>query len=188
MKLYQLCPVALAIGLLASPVGALADTPPGLPAMPKLEFAETPEITAAYDKYFYFHRDATDFEQARQDVQECDALSSGSSIYLGANDAMQSQMISQYGGLAGGVGGAIGAAAADAIFGSAARRQQYRINMRRCMGWKGYQRYGLSRELWEAFHFEEGLGRKKEEVRLAALTQQAMVASGPKPKAKELDQ
>ena len=60
--------------------------------------------------------------------------------------------------------------------------------MRNCMGWKGYQRYGLSKDLWDNFHFEEGNGRKKEEVRLVALTQQAMVASGPKPATKELGQ
>ncbi len=183
--------VALALGWVAAPVAAQEQggTPPSapVPSMPRLDFVETPEIAATYDKYFYFHRDANTLDEAKADITECDALSSGSSIYLGGDQMLQTQMIVQY-GLAGGVGGAIGAAAADAIFGSAQRRAQYRVNMRNCMGWKGYQRYGLSKDLWDNFHFEEGNGRKKEEVRLVALTQQAMVASGPKPATKELGQ
>ena len=94
--------------------------------------------------------------------------------------------MAQYGALAGGIGGALGSAIADAIFGSAARRQQRRINLRNCMGFKGYQRYGLSEDLWKEFNFEEGLGRKKENERDDALELQALVASGPKPTTKEL--
>jgi hypothetical protein len=80
----------------------------------------------------------------------------------------------------------IGSAIADAIFGSAARRAQRRINLRNCMGFKGYQRYGLAEKQWKDFNFEEGHGRKKEGERDDALELQALVASGPKPTAKEL--
>lgn len=153
---------------------------------PGLAFATTPEILADFDKYFYFHRDSTTFAEAYADVRECDALASGSSIYLGASSAAMSSAMSQYGALAGGVGGALGSALADAIFGSAARRQQRRINLRNCMGFKGYQRFGLSGDLWKEFNFEEGLGRKREGVRDDALELQALVASGPVPSTKEL--
>jgi hypothetical protein len=54
------------------------------------------------------------------------------------------------------------------------------------MGFKQYERYGLPRDLWTEFNFEEGLGRKREPVRLRALALQALVASGPKPQAKGL--
>lgn len=154
--------------------------------MPPLEFTPTPLDEADYDKYFYFHRDGTTFAEAYADIKECDALASGSSIYLGASQAAVNGAMMQYGALAGGIGGALGSALADAIFGSAERRKQRRVNLRTCMGYKQYQRYGLNHDLWEAFNFEEGNGRKKEGRRNDALALQALVASGPKPKTKEL--
>lgn len=153
---------------------------------PTLTFTATPEIEADYDKYFYFHRDGTSFAEAYADIRECDALASGSSIYMGADSASMGAAMAQYGALAGGVGGIIGSAIADAIFGSAERRKQRRMSMRNCMGFKGYQRYGLSGDLWKDFNFEEGMGRKKEGIRDDAMTLQALVASGPKPATKEL--
>lgn len=148
--------------------------------MPKLDFTPDPKITSDYDKYFYFHRPDTTFAESYTDIRECDALASGSRIYMGGDSAMSSAMV-QY-GLGGAIGGVIGSVIADAIFGSAARRKERRIKMRNCMGFKGYQRYGLAKELWEPFNFQEGNGRKKEEVRDRALRLQALVASGPAPK------
>ena len=153
---------------------------------PVMAFTPTPEIEADFDKFFYFHRDETAYAEAYGDIRECDALASGSNIYMGASSAQMGASMAQYGALAGGVGGLIGSAIADAIFGSAARRQQRRINLRNCMGFKGYQRYGLAAEQWKDFNFEEGHGRKKEGERDNALELQALVASGPKPTAKEL--
>ncbi|MBQ0772939.1 MAG: hypothetical protein KBT59_13905, partial [Sphingomonadales bacterium] len=83
--------------------------------------------------------------------------------------------------LAGGIGGAIGNLMADAIFGSAERRKVRRINMRRCMAFKGYDRYGLEKDLWQAFHFEEGFGSVDDDKRREYLLKQAKVASGTKP-------
>lgn len=94
--------------------------------------------------------------------------------------------VATYGPMAGAVGGVIGSVLVDAIFGSAQRRAQRRINMRNCMGFKGYQRYGLSGDLWKKFNFQEGNGRKKEDVRNEAMELQALVASGQKPTTKEL--
>ncbi|NBC36786.1 hypothetical protein GTZ99_09480 [Novosphingobium sp. FSY-8] len=183
-------PVVVAQPQLRIAPGAAANDfviPETLPPMPALDFVEKPDYPVDPDKYFYFHRDATTLEDALADIRECDALSSGANVYAGNSAAMAGAM-AQYGVLAGGIGGAIGSAMADAIFGSARRRKEYKVNMRNCMGWKGYQRYALSAERWEVFNFEEGLGRKKEDVRNLALLQQAMVASGPKPKTKELGQ
>ena len=154
--------------------------------MPPLTFTATPGIESDFKKYFYFHRADTSFEDAYADIRECDALASGSSIYLGASDGAVAGAMANYGVLAGGIGGAVGGLVADAIFGSAARREQRRTNLRNCMGFKGYQRFGLSRDLWTAFNFEEGLGRKREPVRLKALAIQALVASGPAPRTKAL--
>jgi hypothetical protein len=151
--------------------------------LPDLKFTETPVDAENYDKYFYFHRENTSFDQAFGDIKECDALTSGISYYGGGNGAVPYP----YGGtMAGAVGGAIGSALADAIFGSAERRRIRRVNMRTCMGFKEYQRFGMEKERWQAFQFEEGLGRVKGEKRETYLMQQAKVASGPKPETEVL--
>jgi hypothetical protein len=155
-------------------------------SMPQLDFTATAGDDDDFNKFFYFHRDNTSFEDAYADIRECDALASGSNIYMGADSGATAAAMTQYGLLPGAVGGAIASVAMDAIFGSAARREQRRVNLRNCMGFKQYQRYGLSRELWTAFNFEEGLGRKREPVRLQALAIQALVASGPRPHTKDL--
>jgi hypothetical protein len=171
--------------------GTLAARAPNLPdpktlVMPALAFTMTPEIRDDFEKYFYFHRAGTVFAEAYGDIRECDALASGANIYRGASPGVIGAAMGQYGALAGGIGGAIGSALSDAIYGSAARRQQRRINLRNCMGFKGYQRYGLTGDKWKTFNFEEGLGRKKEGERDDALEIQALVASGPQPTTKEL--
>jgi hypothetical protein len=154
--------------------------------MPALSFTATPGDALDYDKFFFFHRVETSFADAYSDIKECDALSSGISIYMGGGSAAMSAAMTQYGVGAGAIGGAIGGLIADAIFGSAERRKTRRTNMRNCMGFKGYQRYGLNRDLWEKFNFEEGMGRKADTVRESAMQLQALVASGPKPSSSEL--
>lgn len=174
-------------GALLSEDPVVEDIPdPATLTMPPLAFTEAPEHTDSFKKYFYFHRADTTYADAYRDIRECDALASGSSIYLGASEGAIAGAMANYGLLAGGIGGAVGGIIADAIFGSALRREQRRTNMRNCMSFKGYARYGLAKDLWVAFHFEEGLGRKREPVRLRALALQALVASGPAPTAKEL--
>jgi hypothetical protein len=49
--------------------------------------------------------------------------------------------------------------------------------MRRCMGFKGYQRYGLPKAIWTQFNFEEGFGDLADSKREVFLRQQAKVAS-----------
>jgi hypothetical protein len=153
--------------------------------MPNLAYKPDPLIAADFDKYFYFHRDGTDFSQAYADITECDSLASGINFYMGANDAIMQNAMIQY-GAAGAVGGVLGSLMADAIFGSAERRRIKRVNLRNCMYFKGYDRYGLEKDLWQAFHFEEGLSRENAKDREAALLKQARVASGPKPQTEVL--
>jgi hypothetical protein len=154
--------------------------------MPELAYQPDPAIAADFDKYFYFHRPDTDFSTAYADIIECDSLASGINFYMGANDAIMQNAVLQY-GAAGAIGGAIGGLMADAIFGSAERRRIKRVNLRNCMFYKGYDRYGLEKELWQAFHFEEGLSRENAKDREAALLKQARVASGPKPQTEVLE-
>ncbi len=153
--------------------------------LPSLAFKPTQADIDAYDKYYYFHRPETDFNTAYADISECDALASGIGVYKGRSEPYPGYY-GQY-GIGGAIGGAIGNVLADAIFGSSERRKVRRINMRNCMSFKGYARYGLSKDVWKPFNFEEGGGREDEDVRRAALLKQARVASGPLPQQKALE-
>jgi hypothetical protein len=154
--------------------------------MPALAFKETPENAADYEKYFNYHRPETSFDEAYAHNTECDALSSGMNYYRGSSEPYPGYYAGQY-GLGGAIGGAIASAMVDAIFGSAERRKMHRTNVRNCMYFKGYDRYGLAREQWVEFNFEEGNGRKEDDVRMADLQMQARVASGPKPQQEVLE-
>ncbi|MCR5872026.1 hypothetical protein LRS12_15695 [Sphingomonas sp. J344] len=150
--------------------------------MPKLDFTPSPTDPSNYDKYYYFVRADTDFETAYADIVECDGYARGL-----ASGISYTQVPYPYAGtMAGAVGGAIGSAMAMAIFGSAEKRRLRRVNMRQCMNFKGYQRHGLSKDLWQEFHFEEGLSDMPETRRFAYLKQQALVAATAKPESKEL--
>lgn len=143
--------------------------------MPTLAFDEKPEDVLNYEKYFYFVREGTDFATAYSDVRECDGYARGLSYRTDGSITMQY-----------GLAGALGNALADAIFGSAERRKQRRTNVRTCMFYKGYKRFGIRKELWTAFNFDEGNSSPAETVRQGFLQRQAKVASGPMPQAKEL--
>ncbi len=143
-----------------------------------------PGVTDAadYDKYYYFHRANTDFKAALADVRDCDGLARGLTSTSGYGG-----YYGGYGGVVGaGVGGAIGAVMAEAIFGSAEKRARRRVNMRRCMFYKGYQRFGIDKDVWKQFNFEEGFGPIDEKDRQTFLKQQAKIAAGPTPIAQEL--
>jgi len=146
---------------------------PASVVMPELAFTATPEIEAVYDKYYYFHRADTNFTAALADIRECDAFARGLTTGIGYT----STPYPYAGTMAGALGGAIANVMVMMIFGSAEKRKLRRTNMRRCMHYKGYERYGLKRDLWEKFNFEEGLSSVKEVDRQRYLAQQAKVAS-----------
>lgn len=151
-------------------------------AVPKLAFTPTGLEANDFDKYFYFRRSDTDFATAYTDVVECDGYARGLVSGVG-----YTQVPYAYAGtMAGAAGGVIGNLMVDAIFGSAERRRMRRINLRQCMGFKGYERHGLPKELWEVFNFEEGNGSVSVENRTRYLRQQALVAATAKPETKEL--
>lgn len=169
------------------PLRTFTETEISAVAMPELAFDVSTVEPDDFEKYFYFHRADTSFDQAYGDIVECDALSSGISYYGGVDSGTMAANMVQYGVLAGAVGGAIGSLMADAIFGSAERRKQRRINMRNCMFYKGYDRYGLEKDLWQSFNFEEGLSKTDPEEREVKLLVQARVASGPQPQQERLE-
>ena len=89
-------------------------------------------------------------------------------------------------GLAGGVVGGLIAGAIVEAQNAAARRKLRRGIMRTCMGYKGYAAFGLPRELWKEFNFEEGGKPFPEAQRMHYLRMQAKVASGQRPTMGEL--
>jgi hypothetical protein len=145
-------------------------------AMPPLDFVATPTIEEDYDKYYYFGRADTSFPVALADLRECDGFARGLTTTVGFASPMPYPMTTA-GILGAGIGGAIGNAMAAAIFGSAEKRKTRRTTMRRCMHYKGYQRFGIEKGLWRAFNFEEGLSSVQEIDRQRMLAQQAKVAS-----------
>jgi hypothetical protein len=82
----------------------------------------------------------------------------------------------------------IGSVIADAIIGSAERRMQRRMIMRTCMGFKEYKTYGLPKDLWAEFNFDEGNKAVEDARREELLRMQARAASGPKPQTGEMGQ
>ena len=186
------CAMLAAHGAAAQTVGGVApqrqftDAEIAAVAMPSLAFDATTVDPEDYEKYFIFHRPETSFSEAHADITECDALASGISICRGTDAGQMASNMAQYGVLAGAIGGAIANVMVDAIFGSAERRKARRINMRNCMYFKGYDRYGLEKELWQAFHFEEGLSKTNADERTEKLLVQARVASGFAPQLEKL--
>ena len=144
-------------------------------AMPKLAFTASPTDAQDFDKYYVFHRPETSFAEAYADIVECDGYARG----LSSGVAYQEVPYPYAGTMAGAIGGAIGNALAVAIFGSAEKRRLRRVNIRQCMNFKGYERFGLSKDLWKEFNFEEGLSGVTEKDRQRCLMLQAMVASAP---------
>ncbi|MBN8807741.1 MAG: hypothetical protein J0I47_05840 [Sphingomonas sp.] len=141
--------------------------------MPKLDFKGDGTEAADFDKYYVFHRDNTTFATAYADLAECDGYARG----LQSGIAYQQAPYPYTYTMAGAVGGALANVMVAAIFGSGEKRRARRTNMRTCMHFKGYGRYGLPKAVWEPFNFEEGLGSVSEEKRQVYLRQQAAVAS-----------
>jgi len=142
--------------------------------MPGLEFTPTAEDASNYDKYFYFTRADTDFAAAYADIVECDGYARG----------LTSGVSPSYG--QGVLGDALVDLMSDLIYGSANRRKLRRKNLRACMAFKGYDRHGLSKQVWETFNFEEGNMKIEEDARTGFLKQQALVASSARPQDKAL--
>jgi hypothetical protein len=167
-----------------SPFGeaTLSDAEREKVVLPKLVFAATAADENDYDKYFVFHRTATDFATAYADVAECDGYARG----LRSSIAYQTTYYPYAGTIGGAVGNVLGNLMVAAIFGSAEKRRLRRVNMRTCMHFKGYARYGLPKDVWKEFHFEEGFSAEEETKRRGMLAQQALVASTWSPQGKEL--
>lgn len=163
--------------------------------VPDLVFVETDKIVSDYGKYFYFHRAGVDFATAYADIRECDAYARGpyqSSDLSSSSTAYADTPYPYTGTMVGAAGGAIGNMMVMSV--EVARRTEIersrlrRVNMRTCMGFKGYLRYGLTGGLWGKFNFDANAARSMPRSRqLEYFQKQAKIASGPQPQAKAID-
>ena len=156
---------------IAWPAVATAQSDVAVDAIPDLSAPEARPRAGEGDKYFYFNRPGTSFAEALADIRQCDAFARGLNP-----DTGQASMVS---GLA--VGLVVG------LIDSGNRHHMRRVNIRRCMFFKGYARYGVSKSIWQTFNLEEGGNSGSgNSSRDAMLEVQAKIASGPKPDALEL--
>jgi hypothetical protein len=145
---------------------------PAIIAPLEMAFAETPAMVKDYDKYFYFHRQSMSFVEALTDLRECDARARG--IWQGKTARGEAPGRTAY--------GLVGDLANALIFVPA----QDRANLRRCMSFKGYARYGVPKALWESFNLQHIETATPEREIQMSLARQALVASGPQPASRAL--
>ena len=150
--------------------------------LPDLHFTPDEQALDNFDKYFFFNRADTDFATAYADLQECDGYARGL-VYRTGNTAVPYPYAGTIGGV---IGGVVAGVMENAIYGAAERRRLRRVNMRTCMGFKGYTAFGLPKAIWERFNFEEGNAHIEEGARQNFLRMQARAASGPRPAVGEL--
>lgn len=162
---------------------------------PNMEFVETEGDVKDYDKYFYFHRENTSFEDAFADISECDDLAVGVSRYRTSHIYSPNLV-----GAA--IGNVLGNLLVDALFAGPERKRTRRVSIRNCMGFKGYNRYGTNKDIYKGFEYLEktkvdttrlsqaakieARKKAKEDKRESILLSQAKIASGPKPTAEVL--
>lgn len=142
----------------------------------------TPEAVAAYQpgrgdegdfwRYFFFWKGEVAPEAARADLLECADYARDPALWARIPERMPLE-----GGVRGPNGtegqfGLAGAAIFSLVEGGLVRRITL-ANMRRCMGFKGYRRYGLSAAIWRS------LNRGSPEQVIERL---AAIAAGPEPR------
>lgn len=139
---------------------------------------------------FYFHKVGVALQTAEADIRECDAYNQG--LVFGPavpdlfppNRQSESVVPGPYlPGVAGGsparmmIGGVVVGAISSVVL-PAQMRIIAAANLRHCMSFKGYKRYGLSEELWKTLN----TGPYDAVVRA-----KASIASGPQPVDLSLD-
>lgn len=167
---------------------AVAD--PAAVAVPNMAFAETPKIRSKYDQFFYFHRTETSFAEAYADIRECDRLARRP---LERSNKWPDP-VTVYGPNQYTLGGVVGGALGNLLVGELAiaartraeRKRLRRVNMRLCMAYKGYQRFGTSEPIWREIDFE-GDRNPSLARRHALFARQAVLASGPRPLSEALE-
>ena len=185
VSLIAICACGMEPSRAADAPKAGAQAPVATPALvvPSLDFKPTSRDIRHYDDYFYFHKPGIDYATALGDIAECDAYSREIApmasipafVPWGGRPApdptIETALVNAWfnWGL---VGLGIVAVVEEDL-----RSGVEHANMRRCMGFKGYRRYGTSSAIWS--QLESGT-RFDREARLAT------IASGPAPQSEAI--
>lgn len=148
-----------------------------------LVFEADPKHTEEFHKYFFFHKDGVSFDQARDEIGECNVYQTGPAGAEGETFLIVPRFVSLsetqsykpyvYNSNDGGV---VGAIIGDIISASILKKNKAQ-RWRRCMEFKGYDRYGLSKDLWKT------ISKVGDDQYIQI---HANIASGPKPQAEKL--
>jgi hypothetical protein len=179
---------------LAEPAAAPAAPAVAPPNIPSLDFKPTKHDIDHYWEFYYFHKAGVSYDRALADLDECHSYSRmlvatspvPKFIPLGTQNSpytsdelfrrqfdFQYRFSQQY-GLFGGLTAALIAEIAT----SSVNHGVERSNLRRCMYFKGYSRYGLNKSLWKQLNEATG---KDEERGKQIIARFATIASGPAP-------
>ncbi|HEX6375351.1 MAG TPA: hypothetical protein VFZ91_06485 [Allosphingosinicella sp.] len=144
-----------------------------------LSFRPAPGSETRFLRHVYFHKPGIRLETARADIAECRSYAGSAILYpqVPARIPVEADAVAPE-ALGGGGMTPLVAQAALGIFGGPEQRKIAAANMRKCMGFKGYRRYGLSEPLWEWLNDRDPS---------QAVERQARVAAGPAPAAPGLD-
>ena len=171
-----------------------ADPPNGTTTLPDPASIVVPDVDAApgardaedYWEYYYFHKPGVTFEKAVADFRECFLYSSALEaappdpvfVPLGMPGSVAKNYTVNLMPLSYGIAGLVAVTVLQVIVEDSVNHDVERANTRRCMGYKGYHRYGTSRMIWRQL----GKGNDDEIV-----FRFAKIASGPQPKSAEIE-
>ncbi len=165
--------------------GVYAQTPPEPAPMTAadLEFEPDEKHTEEFHKYFFFHKTGVSLDQALNDIGECYVYRKGPIgkegqvmnivprfVSLSENQSYKPYVYNPNDG------GAVGAIIGD-IVGASILKKAKAQRLRKCMEYKSYDRYGLSKELWKKISDVS----QDDYVKI-----NAHIASGPQPTTKKL--
>ncbi|HYE28701.1 MAG TPA: hypothetical protein VEA61_10765 [Allosphingosinicella sp.] len=156
---------------------ALALASPAQPADAAF-LAFRPAEGETFARHVFFHRPGVGMEEARADLAECRSYASSAMLWPREPDSLPPDPKQLPPDVSGGPLGPVVGGLAFALVEGGERAKIAAANMRKCMGFKGYGRYGLSDALWKQLN-----AGTPEEV----LLRQARLASGEAPSGRRLD-
>lgn len=148
-----------------------------------LIFEADEKHTKEFHKYFFFHKQGVSFDQALNDFGECNVYQDGPAgsedmiinimprfVSLSEKESYKPYVYNQNDG------GVVGAIIGD-IVGAPILQKNRAQRLRKCMEYKSYDRYGISKDKWKLIH--KSATNNYVEI-------SASIASGPSPKTEKL--
>jgi len=150
--------------------------------IPNLGSVPDADDVRAYDRYFVFWKPSVSYEMAFSDLEQCRLYGLETKIFsvppnyvpLGGEELKISEGVGDSVGIFYGI---VGGLMAD-YFIDRTKEELYHQSENRCMSYKGYMRFGVSREAWT-----QVMAGKDSEV----AGRRALIAAGSKPDSKIVD-